>query len=119
MNLPAVKQLKYLSLLAEHLDFGRAAQACFVSQSALSAAITELEQNLGVTLFEEASTILLTPIGERLIGITFQPEMAVKANITHDTDAEIRRITTRKDLSRTFALVWRKKTRQELKNLKR
>lgn len=68
MNLPTVKQLKYLSLLAEHLHFGRAAQACFVSQSALSTAINELEQNLGVTLFERGSTILLTPIGERLVG---------------------------------------------------
>ena len=68
MNLPTVKQLKYLSELAEHLHFGRAAQACFVSQSALSTAINELEQNLGVTLFERSPTIMLTPIGKRLVG---------------------------------------------------
>ena len=67
MNLPTVKQLKYLTELAEHLHFGRAAQACFVSQSALSTAINELEQNLGVTLFERSPAILLTPIGERLV----------------------------------------------------
>ncbi len=42
------------------------------------------------------------------IGITLLPEMAVKANITHDTDAEIRHIQTRQDMSRTIALVWRK-----------
>lgn len=68
MSLPTVKQLKYLSELAEHRHFGRAAQACFVSQSALSTAINELEQNLGVALFERGSTILLTQIGERLVG---------------------------------------------------
>ncbi len=67
MNLPTVKQLKYLSELAEHRHFGRAAQACFVSQSALSTAINELEQNLGVALFERGSTILLTQVGERLV----------------------------------------------------
>jgi len=67
VNLPTVKQLKYLSELAEHRHFGRAAQACFVSQSALSTAINELEQNLGVTLFERGSTILLTQVGECLV----------------------------------------------------
>lgn len=67
MNLPTVKQLKYLCMLAEHRHFGRAAQACFVSQSALSTAINELEQNLGVALFERGSTILLTPIGDKLV----------------------------------------------------
>jgi LysR family hydrogen peroxide-inducible transcriptional activator len=67
VNLPTVKQLKYLSELAEHRHFGRAAKACFVSQSALSTAINELEQNLGVPLFERGSTILLTHVGERLV----------------------------------------------------
>ncbi len=68
MHLPTVKQLRYLSELAEQRHFGRAAQACFVSQSALSTAINELEQNLGVSLFERGPTLLLTPIGERLVG---------------------------------------------------
>ena len=67
MNLPTVKQLRYLSALAEHQHFGRAAQSCFVSQSALSTAINELEQNLGVVLFERGSTILLTDIGHKLV----------------------------------------------------
>jgi len=67
MHLPTVKQLKYLNELAEHRHFGRAAQACFVSQSAISTAIHELEQNLGVALFERGSTLLLTPIGEKLL----------------------------------------------------
>jgi len=67
MNLPTVKQLNYLCKLAEHRHFGQAAQACFISQSALSTAINDLEQNLGVTLFERGSSILLTPIGDSLV----------------------------------------------------
>ncbi len=67
MNLPTVKQLRYLSALAEHQHFGRAAQACFVSQSALSTSIHDLEQNLGVILFERGSTVLLTQVGQKLI----------------------------------------------------
>jgi len=66
-NLPTVRQLKYLCSLAEHRHFRIAAEACFVSQSALSTAINELEQNLGVSLVERGSTILLTPIGETLV----------------------------------------------------
>ena len=67
MNLPTVKQLRYLNALAEHQHFGHAAQACFVSQSALSTAINDLEQNLGVVLFERGSTILPTEIGQKLV----------------------------------------------------
>ena len=47
MNLPTVKQLRYFVALEEHGHFGRAAAACFVSQSAFSVAIRELETLLG------------------------------------------------------------------------
>ena len=67
MNLPSNKQLSYLCALAEHRHFGRAANSCFVSQSALSTGINELERNLGVTLFERGSSILLTEVGEQLL----------------------------------------------------
>lgn len=66
-NIPSVKQLKYLQALSEHRHFGKAAKACFVSQSALSTGINELERNLGVTLFERGSSVLLTPIGANLV----------------------------------------------------
>jgi len=66
VNLPSNKQLLYLCALAEHRHFGRAAGFCFVSQSALSTGINELERNLGVTLFERGSSILLTEVGEQL-----------------------------------------------------
>lgn len=67
MNPPSVKQLKYLCALADHRHFGRAAESCFVSQSALSTGINELENNLGVTLFERGSSVLITQIGEKLM----------------------------------------------------
>lgn len=66
-HLPTVKQLSYLCALAEHRHFRKAAESCFVSQSALSTAINELEKNLGVTLIERGSVILLTPIGDKLV----------------------------------------------------
>ena len=48
--LPSLRQLRYLLALAEHLNFTRAAEACFVSQSTLSAGLKELETTLGVQL---------------------------------------------------------------------
>ncbi len=67
MNHPTVKQLKYLCALAEHRHFGKAAEACYVSQSALSTAIGELEGNLGLMLFERSSQVLITPAGQILV----------------------------------------------------
>ena len=43
MNLPTVKQLRYFVALESTEHFGKAAEACFVSQSAFSTAIRELE----------------------------------------------------------------------------
>ncbi|NND81049.1 MAG: hydrogen peroxide-inducible genes activator [Gammaproteobacteria bacterium] len=67
-SLPTVRQLTYLCALADKRHFRKAAESCYVSQSALSTAITELESNLGVSLFERGTSILLTPIGEKLVG---------------------------------------------------
>src|SRR5262249_5976227 len=47
-----LRQLRYLSALAEHRHFGRAADACAVTQPALSMQIRELEKLLGVDLVE-------------------------------------------------------------------
>ncbi len=55
MNLPTVKQLRYFVALEEHAHFGKAAQACFVSQSAFSVAIRELESGLGVRLVDRTN----------------------------------------------------------------
>lgn len=61
-------ELRYIVAVAREHHFGRAAQACFVSQPTLSVAIKKLEDELGVQLFERRSgEITLTPVGERVI----------------------------------------------------
>ena len=55
MERPTLQQLGYLVAVDDHRHFGRAAEACFVSQPALSAQIRELERRLGVTLFERGN----------------------------------------------------------------
>jgi LysR family hydrogen peroxide-inducible transcriptional activator len=60
-----IKQLRYFEALARHGHFGRAADACAISQPALSMQIRELEGTLGTTLFERgARRVRLTAIGE-------------------------------------------------------
>lgn len=60
-----LKQLRYVEALAEHGHFGRAADACAVSQPALSMQIKELEAGLGAKLFERsAREVRLTSFGE-------------------------------------------------------
>lgn len=66
MILPTLKQLQYLTALAETRHFGRAAALAHVTQSTLSAGIAELERLLGVTLVERGRRIVLTPVGERV-----------------------------------------------------
>ena len=62
--LPTIKQLQYLVALSAHLNFTRAAEACFVTQSTLSAGLKELEDNLGVQLVErDRQSVLMTPVG--------------------------------------------------------
>ncbi|MBU6285046.1 MAG: LysR family transcriptional regulator [Betaproteobacteria bacterium] len=61
-------ELKYIVALAREKHFGRAAEACFVSQPTLSVAIRKLEDELGVQLFERGTAgIQTTAIGDQLI----------------------------------------------------
>jgi len=63
-SLPSLRQLGYLVALAQHLNFTRAAAACFVTQSTLSAGLKELETTLGATLVErDRQSVLMTPLG--------------------------------------------------------
>ncbi len=65
MNNLTLKQLRYFESLARHGHFGRAADACAISQPALSMQIKEMEQELGAALFERgARQIRLTSFGE-------------------------------------------------------
>lgn len=63
-----LKQLRYVEALARHGHFGRAAEACAVSQPALSMQVRELEESLGAALFERgARQIALTRFGEDFV----------------------------------------------------
>jgi LysR family transcriptional regulator, hydrogen peroxide-inducible genes activator len=65
--LPTLKQLQYLVALKDNGHFGRAADACFVTQSTLSAGIKELESLIGVTLVERNRRVVrFTPLGARV-----------------------------------------------------
>jgi len=62
--LTSLKQLHYLVAISEQLNFTRAAESCFVTQSTLSAGLKELEDVLGARLVErDRQTVLMTPIG--------------------------------------------------------
>ncbi len=65
MNL---RELQYVLAVAEHLHFGRAAEACAVSQPTLSTQLRKLEEELGVTLFERGGRgVALTPQGREML----------------------------------------------------
>ena len=65
---PTLRQLSFLISLEEHLHFGRAAQACFVSQSTFSLAIKGLESLLGARLVDRNSRqVLFTPFGKDVV----------------------------------------------------
>lgn len=68
MNPISMKHLRYFEALAQHGHFGRAAEACAISQPALSAQVKELEEILGAPLIERgARQSRLTSLGEALV----------------------------------------------------
>ena len=68
MKLPTIKQLRYLIELEKHAHFGKAAEACFISQSAFSVAIRELESTLGAQLFDRTNKrVTITAMGQEIV----------------------------------------------------
>lgn len=66
--MPTLRQLEYLVAVADFQHFGRAADACHVSQPTLSQQLRALEERLGVTLVERRSSgVELTPIGRDIV----------------------------------------------------
>ena len=64
-----LRQLRYVEAVAYHGHFGRAAEACAVSQPALSMQIRDLEDTLGSALFERGSRqVRMTAFGEAFVG---------------------------------------------------
>ncbi|MCA6218301.1 LysR family transcriptional regulator [Ideonella sp. B7] len=61
-------ELRYIVAVARERHFGRAAEACHVSQPTLSVAIKKLEEELDVKIFERGSSeVSLTPLGEAIV----------------------------------------------------
>jgi LysR family hydrogen peroxide-inducible transcriptional activator len=61
-------ELKYVVAVATERHFGRAAERCFVSQPSLSAAVKNLEDELGVLIFERGKgEVLITPVGAEVV----------------------------------------------------
>jgi LysR family hydrogen peroxide-inducible transcriptional activator len=66
-HLPTLKQLQYLVALRSSGHFGKAADACFVTQSTLSAGLRDLETLLGVVLVERTRRVVrFTALGEKI-----------------------------------------------------
>lgn len=65
---PSIRQLRYFLAVADTLSFGKAANACNVTQSTLSGGLKNLESLLGEKLFERSSRdVALTPIGHDMV----------------------------------------------------
>jgi LysR family transcriptional regulator, hydrogen peroxide-inducible genes activator len=68
MNTLTLKQLRYVEALAGNRHFGRAAEACAITQPALSMQIKQLEATLGAPLFERsARQVHLTNLGKEFV----------------------------------------------------
>jgi len=63
-----LNELRYIVAVARERHFGRAAEACFVSQPTLSVAVRKLEDELGVSLFERGTgEVTVTTVGQQIV----------------------------------------------------
>jgi LysR family hydrogen peroxide-inducible transcriptional activator len=67
MLFATLRQLEYAVAVADHGSFHAAARACAVTQPGLSTQIRQLEESLGVVLFERSKPVLLTPAGDEIV----------------------------------------------------
>jgi LysR family hydrogen peroxide-inducible transcriptional activator len=80
MNYPTIKQLRYFIALVDHNHFGKAAESCFVSQSAFSVAIKELENILNGSLVDRTNkSVTITNLGRE----TYNQAKFVISNLSH------------------------------------
>ncbi len=67
---PTLRQLRHFLSVAEHRHFSRAAEACLLTQSSLSASIRELESILGAPLFERSKrSVMPTRLGNEMVSL--------------------------------------------------
>lgn len=86
MHFPTIKQLRYFNALVEHNHFGKAADSCFVSQSAFSVAIKELENSLGGQLVDRTNkSVTVTNLGREIYqqSLTVMSEMKKMLDLAH------------------------------------
>jgi LysR family hydrogen peroxide-inducible transcriptional activator len=87
-----LRDLEYLVAVGEHHHFGRAAEACHVSQPTLSTQIKKLEQELGIALVERSPRqVMLTAAGERVVDraqVILDEAAAIRALARQVTDPE-------------------------------
>jgi LysR family hydrogen peroxide-inducible transcriptional activator len=83
-------EMRYIVALARERHFGKAADACHVSQPTLSVALKKVEGQLGSPLFERgASDVRITPLGERIVAqATRVLEEAVKLEEIADSTGD-------------------------------
>lgn len=105
-DLPALDLLKAFEAAARHLSFTRAAAELFLSQSAVSRQIQQLEAQLGLPLFiRRTRALLLTAAGQRYfrdVSQALHQLRAAGANLHAASDSRIVNITT----TVTFASLW-------------
>lgn len=79
--MPTLRQLKALSLIAQTGSFTRAAERMFVTQSAVSALVRELEDEVGAALIQRGRVIALTDAGEVLHRAALRAEMEIQRGV--------------------------------------
>jgi len=84
----SIKQLTYALAVEKTLHFKKAAELCHISQSALSTALTELEKQLGLQIFErDNKKVLITPIGKEVLNQAQNIMMQVE-DLKHLADSQ-------------------------------
>lgn len=108
------RQLQYITTVAEYRNITKAADALFISQSALSHYIQKAEQELGIVLFDRSTTpISLTLAGQhyvetaRRILLENEQLMKVFRDITHHMTGKLRIGTSRDRASYTIPQIGR------------